>query len=129
MDRQENGMKRYYVEFKTWAEGRIETPWPFVWFEETDDYRRRDDTRSPIPQQVTKSVFLTFSEAIYGRFMEEHVSAVILGAVITAIDQKDVVIEIERVLGPCEIIGCMEIDGSNLELVEKMMGRIISVPS
>lgn len=116
-------MKRYYVEFKTWAEGRIETPWPFVWFEETDEYRRRDDTRVPIPQHVTKSVFLTFSEVAYGKFMEEHVSAVILGAVINAVDQRDVLIELERVLGPCEIIGCMEIDGSNQDLVERMMGR------
>lgn len=117
-------MKRYYVEFKTWAEDRIDVPWPFVWFDETDEYRRRDDTRTPIPQQVTKSVFLTFNEVAYGRFMDEHVSAVILGAVITAIDQEDVLVEIERVFGPCEIIGCMEIDGSNQGLVEKMMGRI-----
>jgi len=117
-------MARYYVEFKTWAEGRIETPWPFVWFEETDDYRRKDDPRTPIPQQITKSVFLTFNEPTYQKFLEVHVAAVTLGAVINGVDQQDVAMQIERVFGSCEIIGCMEIDETNQTLVEKMMGRV-----
>jgi hypothetical protein len=112
---------KYYVEFKTWAEGRIETPWPFVWFEETDEYRRRDDTKTPIPSQVTKSTFLTFNETSYRRFLDDHVAAVVIGAVIDVLDQRAVLAEIENVFGPCEIIGCMEITEANQELVEKMM--------
>ena len=115
-------MTKYYVEFKTWAEGEIKTPWPFVWFEETDEYRRRDDTRTPVPPQVTKSTFLTFNESSYRRFLNDHVAAVVLGAVVDAIDQQALLAQIERVFGPCEIIGCMEVTETNQQLVEKMMG-------
>jgi len=110
-----------YIEFKTWAEGTVDAPWPFVLFEETDDYRNRKDLTQQVPKKKVQLVFLSFNEDVCGKFLSENVSAIILGAVIKDRLMTEIYGEITRIFGFCEILGICEITESNQERIHMIM--------
>jgi len=115
-----------YIEFKTWAEGTVDAPWPFVLFEETDDYRNRKDLTQRIPEKKVQSVFLSFNEEVCGKFLSENVSAVILGAVISADFPTEIQGKLNSVFGICEILGMCEISEENKERIRRVMESAVS---
>lgn len=94
-----------YAEFKTWTEGGFDVPWPFVQFEETDDWRKRDELHLPLDKAKIKSAFLSFNTDVCDKFIEQHISAVIVGTVVDADGIDDVVKKITDVFGYCEFLG------------------------
>lgn len=116
-------MTRFYVEFKTWAEGRIEAPWPFVWFEETADYRRRDDLTVIVPISSIKNTFLGFNDQKAQKFLTDHVAAVILGAVIEVDSIDAIAPHICNIFGSCEVLGQCEITESNQASIDAVMAN------
>lgn len=114
-------MAKFYVEFKTWAEGRIEIPWPYVWFEEVNDYRDRNDLSKPIPIRKIEAAFSSMSEDAAEKFLMQHVPAVILGALIDTSGSHLLAGEIKRVFGYVEILGWQEVVEGNREQIEMIM--------
>lgn len=103
-------MPKMYVEFKTWTDGGFDVPWPFVQFEETDDWRKREDPYRKLDKSAVKAAFLSFNEDVCNRFLEDHINAVILGTVLDALDEKDVFNKITKIFGYCEILGITSAD-------------------
>jgi hypothetical protein len=116
-------MQEYYLEFKTWAEGDIITPWPFVWIEETDDYRKRSSLAAPIDRSIVRGIFLSFNAEKYEKFLSDHVRAVMIAAVVKASGPDQVSNEISKVFGYCEIIGICEVNDQTKDAVNMVMGN------
>lgn len=116
-------MQEYYVEFKTWAEGNIVTPWPFVWINEIDEYRKRSSLATVIDRSVVRGIFLSFNEEKYEKFLSDHVRAVIIAAVVQAAEPGQVLKEISSVFGYCEIIGICEVNDRTKDAVNMVMGN------
>ena len=112
-------MPNIYAEFKTSTEGGFDVPWPFVIFEETEDWRKRNNLPVPINKNSVKSAFLSFNEEVCDKFMEEHINAVIVAVVIDADSIDDLEKKIRSVFGYCEILGATPADGD--PRVEKIM--------
>lgn len=120
-------MSKYYVEFKTWAEGRIETPWPFVWFEEIADYRSRTNLSNKINENIIKNIFMNYNSDACGKFLSNHVCAVILGAELELESENQIMYEISRLFGYCEILGFCEITADNAaQIADVMIGAKVS---
>lgn len=114
-------MKRFYVEFKTWAEGKITIPWPYVIFQETDDYRHRHDLSLHVHQKTLQSVFMSFNNEIIDKFFEKHVNAVIIGSIIPAESSDLLMPLLKKAYGYCEILGQCEINSSNEQKIMSVM--------
>jgi len=114
-------MTMYYLEFKTWAEGRIETPWPFVWFEEDDDYRLRTNLSIRATEAQKKAAFMDFNAESAERFLGEYIPAAVLGALIDAHDEDDARIKASLCFGVIETIGICKADGEHRERIELLM--------
>lgn len=117
-------MKKYYVEFKTWAEGKIEVPWPYVQYEETSDYRKRDNLEVVANSE---KAFLTFDPVACATFLKENVSAVILGAIIEESHTASIESQISNVFGYIEILGICEITSNNINDIAKRIPGAISL--
>lgn len=112
----------WYVEFKTWAEGEIKTPWPFVFFEETTDYRKRINVYQKIDERKIRSIWFSFNEKACFDFLKEHVAGVILAAKISCNNQLELETELKSVFGYCEIIGSCLINDDNLSKINEIFG-------
>lgn len=116
----------FYVEFKTWTEGTVDSPWPFVLFEETNDYRSRKDLTHKISEKKIQSVFLSFNGDVCGKFLSENVSAVVLGTVMPATRLTDIQGTLQGIFGVCEILGICEVSGENQERIRRIMESVVS---
>lgn len=119
-------MVDFYVEFKTWAEGTVDSPWPFVLFEETNDYRSRKDLAQKISEKKVQSVFLSFNEDVCGKFLSENVSGIILGAIISASYPTELQGKLNAVFGGCEILGICEVSLENKDRIRSIMDSAVS---
>lgn len=115
-------MQQYYTEFKTWAEGSVDNPWPIVIFEEVEDWRNRNDLTQPISSKYVQSVFMSLSENAYNTFLENHVSCMILGALIPCECKECVLQQLQQVFGYCEILGMCTVTNDNHEKIMSTMG-------
>lgn len=114
-------MIRWYVEFETWAEGRLNVPWPYVIFEETGNYRSRENLSEKISESFQKSVFLSFNEARFNMFFSKFTNSVILGIELYATDPEDVKKQIQDVFGYCEFHGITEVTDENHARIKEVM--------
>lgn len=112
-----------YVEFKTWAEGPIETPWPFVVIDEVPEYRKRRDNRLQVDDSAVKGVFMSFDQAIIQQFLEENISGLLLGAIVPcgSIDQLQGILD--GVFGFCEIVGSVPVTNENRQMIDRIMNH------
>ena len=114
-------MTKFYVEFKTWFEGTVDVPWPYVIFEETDDYRARHDLSIHCDKKIIKSAFLSFDDSSVKAFFNKYVNAVIVGSVLET-DNSDLILTmLKQHYGYCELLGFCEIDKSNEERINLIM--------
>lgn len=114
-------MPKYYIEFKTWAEGDVNMPWPMVWFEEVNDYRHKNDLKKRIDPIRIRSVFSSFDDKAVGRFMQEHVPALILGCTMDLEHPGEILDELSRIFGYCEVLGVCEVNDRTRERINEMM--------
>jgi hypothetical protein len=114
-------MKTFYVEFKTWAEGKIEVPWSYVIFEETNDYRNRQDLSIHVNKKTIASVFGSLDETVLKNFFDKNINAFILGSVISAANSDSVLQNLKKYFGYCEILGICEISDMNRDRINKIM--------
>lgn len=114
-------MTKYYIEFKTWAEGTFDVPFPYVFFQHTDDYRNRKNLPTKIPASKVKGIFLKFDDAESNKFLVDHVSGIILGAIADSDSAQNALNYISSIFGYSEFIGVCEVTDSNKE----MIGNII----
>lgn len=110
-----------YVEFKTWAEGPIETPWPFVIIEDTGEYRNRLDPSKPVSESTVRAVFLSFEQERVSRFLEEHTTGVLVGAIVDCPNIGDAEREITRIFGYCEMVGSTRVGPGNRGMIMEVM--------
>jgi hypothetical protein len=114
-------MPTYYLEFKTWAEGSIDMPWPMVRFEEVDDYRNRLTLGTPVDQRKLRSTFMSFDEKLIRKFLEDHVPALILGCTMELPNPGEIIIELDRIFGYCEVLGICEVNEQTRDRVAEIM--------
>jgi hypothetical protein len=110
--------KTYYCEFKTWALGRFDVPWPFRIYEETPDYRMKGQVDKPLPHAKIYSAFMSFNEPTINRFLSEHVRAAIVGVILDLENHNNVLKELERIFGYCELLGIAEVTADNRSYIE-----------
>lgn len=110
-----------YVEFQTWAEGPINTPWPFVVLGAVDQYRPRGDTSVKIPASRVQSIFMGFDAGVIAEFLQEHVNGIEIGAVIDVPKLDDVDQAIKSIFGHCEILGRLEVNDQNRPTIARIM--------
>lgn len=114
-------LKRVYVEFKTWAEGKVDVPWTFVTFEETNDYRTRQDLSSKVPQKILQSTFLSLNQDTLKTFFDKNINAIILGAEVFVGTHDEILPNLQKVFGYCEILGWCEITAENQSRIELIL--------
>jgi len=114
-------MPTYYLEFKTWAEGSVDMPWPMVRFEETDDYRNRLTIETAVDQRKLRSIFLSFDERLIRKFLEDHVPALVLGCTMDLQHPGEIMPELNRIFGYCEVLGICEVNENTKERVSEIM--------
>jgi hypothetical protein len=112
----------WYVEFKTWAEGEIKPPWPFVFFGEDVDYRKRINVYQKIDERKIRSIWYSFNEKACSDFLKEHVAAALLAAKINCNSVAELENELKSVFGYCEIVGCCPIDNNNISKINEIFG-------
>lgn len=113
-------MEQYYVEFKVWAEGLIDTEINAKFLEPTNDYRNRKDMK-PISPKIVQSIFLTFNEVSCAKFLEQSIPASILGAIVEANNPAHIEQVLSKDFGLVEILGVCEYD-INQDLVDRIIG-------
>lgn len=118
-------MAKYYVEFKCWNEGEIDDPWPIVFFEETNEYRKRNDLTVVVPAGAVRKAFMDQNADTAMKFLMENVSTVILGAVIPGSSKFEALGELRQVFGVIEVIGVLEINDDNQSMISRIMGKEI----
>lgn len=122
-------MTEYYVEFKTWAEGTFENPWPVIWYEVTNDYRKRTNISIPLSEKIVQGVFASLNEDACVRFLNDHIAANILGAIISGNDISAVKNEIIKLFGSCEILDYCVIDEFNKNYIYSVIENAGIKPS
>ena len=115
--------KKYYAEFKTWAEGSIAIPWPCAKFEQLPDYRMKTDLTIPANQQKIQGIFLAHDEKSATNFLREYVCALVCGVILELEDPQHAVDSISKIFGSCELLGLLEITPENVDIVEQVMSR------
>lgn len=118
-------MNEYYVEFETWADGKIEIPWPYVVFEETANYRSRLDPTQQVSASIVKNVFMTLNDIKCSEFFNKNVPGVIVGIELSATDANDVKRQICNFFGHCEFLGIVEVTVQNKNEIQKVMAGAI----
>jgi hypothetical protein len=118
-------MINWYVEFETWAEGKIEVPWPYVVFEETDNYRSRSDLTYKVSDEFLQATFMTFNEKKYYDFFDKYVSSMILGIELPAQDENHVKSQIVQIFGYCEFHGICMVNSDNEDSIKKVMAGAV----
>ena len=114
-------VKRYYIEFKTWATGKFDVPWPFSCYEEVPDYRLNYDLMVKASDAKLKNIFLNMDEAACTKFLSEYTPAMIVGCLIDLENANDAESNIKRVFGSCEIVGICEVTSNNNDIIQKNM--------
>ena len=112
-------MTQYYIEFKVWAEDFIETEIKAKLLEMTNDYRSRKDMKSVSPK-IVQNIFLSFNDISCTKFLEQHIPASILGAIVEANSTTHVEQLLSKDFGLIEILGMCEYD-LNQDLVDKIL--------
>lgn len=120
-------VKHYYIEYKVWAEGQVDVPWPFVVFGETNDYRYRYNLSRIVTHNELRSCFISMNSSRIDKFLENNVNAVILGSVISATSIDEVKGKIDLVFGFCEIIGIQLITKENFSKVAAIMDSAVKL--
>lgn len=110
-------MTEFYIEFKTWAEGKIENPWPVILFGPTNEYRHRDNLSATIAETVIQGIFLSLNEDACNKFLLDHVRGHELGVLINSNNIESAEKEIEKVFGSYERCEYCVIDDSNREVI------------
>jgi hypothetical protein len=113
--------KKYYTEFKTWAEGDIDIPWPWAKFEELPDYRLKSDTNVSASDSKVKSVFLSMDEKAATKFLMDYVAALVVGVILELDNPSDAAEQIKKIFGSCELLGICEINDDNKSYIDSIM--------
>ena len=114
---------KFYIEFKTWAEGYVDIPWPWAKFEEIADYRLISDLKVKASSEKVRSIFVSMNENLCNKFLRDYVAALVVGVTITASDLPSALDEIRSVFGLIELLGSCEVTDSNRSHIEEVMGR------
>lgn len=114
-------LKSYYVEFKTWAEGYVDIPWPWAKYEEIADYRLRADWKVAASPGKIRGLFTSMDEASCNRFLRNYVAALVMGVMLDLEDQTIAADVIKSVFGSCEIVGICEITDENRGHIASVM--------
>lgn len=117
-------MNKYYLEFKTWREGKVTIPGQYKIFGETNDYRSRKDLSTAVPHYVIQSVFLSFNEKAVDTFLNENVAACEMAVIVEAADQDYAIQLVNQCLGPIALDGIILISEQNKAIIEAVMGTV-----
>lgn len=103
-------MRYWLILWKTWIEGELEVPWPFMLYEKTTDFKSRKNPEINISQDKIDSVLQSYNSDLVSTFLEEHVEAWVLTTAIEASDQEFAIEIIKAIFYDAEIIKCEEIN-------------------
>lgn len=112
-------MNKYYIEYKVWAGGLIDTPWPTKFLEGTNQYKTRKDMKLVSPN-VVKSIFLSMNEISISKFLELHIIGSILGSIVETDDPNKIQKLLEKDFGVIEVLGACEYE-PNKEVINTIM--------
>lgn len=114
-------MTEHYVEFKTWAEGSVDCPWPVVIFGELDDYRDRQDLSIRASQNAVRGAFSSLSRERIDEFFEKYVPALLVGAVIKEENTSLIPRMINEVFGSHELLLLQVVSRENANDIMEIM--------
>lgn len=110
-------MKNWLVLWKTWQEGEITAPWPFVIYEHTNDYKSRTDPTKRISPELVNTIYQSFNSEKVQNFEDNHIDALVIAGVMSDIDEASAVSGVKSIFVDAEIQTCKEIsdnDAANL---------------
>jgi hypothetical protein len=113
--------KKYYAEFKTWAEGAITIPWPWAKFEELPDYRLKSDPIVTASTSKVHGIFLSMDEKAATKFLMDYVAALVVGVILELNDPSTIQETLKKVFGHCEILGFCEVTDENQQHILSVM--------
>lgn len=107
----------HIVLWKTWLEGRIETQWPFVLVDHTDEWRPRTPGAGLVSKDVVESIWASMDPEKILEFETQHIPALVLSALFES-DSVDHAIESVRGSFPdAEILNCLPVLPEMLDTV------------
>lgn len=110
-------MIRWLVSWKTWIEGEINTPWPWLPVDRVQEYKHRDYPNVKIPPEKIESVYLSFDAETIARFEDDHIDAVRLVCMVDADDEGSARSSVSAVFSDAEIETCDIITDDMLPLI------------
>lgn len=103
-------MINWLVFWKTWLEDELETPWDFALVEYTNEYKTRSDPNSsPVPTEVVDAIWMSFNPEKTQQFIDQHIDAVLLSAVIQADTENSALAEVKQYFHDAEFVQCTAI--------------------
>lgn len=110
-------MRYWLILWKTWIEGELDTPWPFMLYEKTADFRSRKNPEIRISQDKVDSVLQSYNAELVNDFLEEHVEAWVLATVFEAADSAFAIEIVKAVFQDAEVVKCEEVNFDEYEQV------------
>lgn len=111
-------MKYWLVLFKTWIEDEIDTPWPFVLVDYTNDFRpRTGETTVSVSSEKVDAIYQSFNAEKILEFEEQHIDAVMLSCVVQATDFVSACNSVIGTFTDAEIMECQDVPVERLEEV------------
>lgn len=103
-------MNNWLVLWKTWLEAEIETPWDFTLVEYANEYKNRSNPESgKVPAEVVDAIWMSFNPEKTQQFIDQHVDAVLLSAVIGADEENSALEEVKQYFYDAEFVQCAAI--------------------
>lgn len=99
-------MNRWLVSWKTWFEGEVDPPWPWIPVDRVQEYKHRDNPDVKISPEQIETVYLSFNPDIIARFEYDHVDAIVLAGMIDADDERSAISSVISMFPDAEIETC-----------------------
>jgi hypothetical protein len=110
-----------YVEFKTWAQGPVDMPWPWAVYESLPDWRLVSDLTVAATAESVRRVFLSLDQRQVTEFLQRHVSAVVVGVILPADSAVNCQHQLQRVFHHVELLGSCVVTAENSAAITAAM--------
>jgi hypothetical protein len=100
--------------WKTWLEGEIDTPWPWIPVDRVQEYKHRDHPSIKLSPEKVEAVYLSFKPEIITEFEANHIDAIMVACLVDAVDRSSAIAAVTTVFADAEIVSCDHITDSTL---------------
>ncbi len=107
--------------WKTWFDGKINTPWDFILVEHTNDWKSRGQIGSePVSPSIVEEIMSSMDPQRISRFETDHIHGLILSALIEAENTGKAINLVHVSFPDAEIMKCVPVLDHMLSTVKDM---------